>query len=83
MPALVPDPALTPEQQGRLDALNAASGAAFDTAYIAEQRSAHEATLAVLRDYAANGASPPLKTFATDLVPTVTAHLNMATSLKP
>jgi putative membrane protein len=81
--ALVPDPTLAAEQQAKLDALKAASGVAFDTAYIDEQRGAHEATLAALRDYSASGDVPALKSFATTLVPTVAAHLNMAKGLKP
>jgi putative membrane protein len=82
-PAIAPDPALTPDQQQSLDALNALDGAPFDTAYAAAQTQAHEKTLAALKDYAATGDVPSLKSFAAGLVPTVTAHLNMAKSLKP
>ncbi|QJU60301.1 DUF4142 domain-containing protein [Sphingomonas sp. AP4-R1] len=82
-PAIKPDPTPTAEQQAKLDTLKSTNGPAFDTAYIDAQRGGHEMTLAALRDYAANGDVPALKTFATDLVPTVTAHLNMAKGLKP
>lgn len=82
-PAVIPDPALTPAQQQSIDALGALDGAAFDKAYAAAQTEAHEKTLAALKDYAASGDVPALKTFAAGLVPTVTAHLNMAKSLKP
>jgi putative membrane protein len=82
-PALTPDATLTAGQQAKLDSLRAASGGAFDTAYIAEQRAAHDAALAALRDYAANGDAAPLKALAAELVPVVAAHVNMAKSLKP
>jgi putative membrane protein len=82
-PAIVPDATLTAEQQAKLAALQAKSGADFDTAYAAEQVAAHEAALATLRAYSASGDLPALKSFATGLVPAVTGHLNMAKMLKP
>ncbi len=81
-PALTPDATLTAEQQAALDTLKTRSGADFDAAYIAAQVDGHEKTLAKLKDYAASGDVPVLKTFAAGLVPTVTAHLNMAKGLK-
>jgi putative membrane protein len=80
-PAITPDPTLTPAQQQTLDALSAKSGADFDRAYADAQRSGHQATLDALKAYAASGDVPSLKSFATSLVPTVTAHLNLAKSL--
>ncbi len=82
-PAITPDPILTAEQQQKLDALKAKTGADFDTGYAADQVAAHQATLDALKSYSATGDVPELKTFATGLVPTVTAHLNMAKGLKP
>jgi putative membrane protein len=82
-PAITPDATLTAEQQQKLDALKAKTGADFDTAYAADQVAAHQATLDALKTYSATGDVPELKTFATGLVPTVTAHLNMAKGLKP
>jgi len=82
-PAITPDPTLTPDQQAKVDALKAKTGADFDTAYAADQVAAHQATLDALKSYSASGDVPALKTFATGLVPTVTAHLNMAKGLKP
>lgn len=81
-PALTPDATLSAEQQAALDALKAKSGKEFDTAYAAAQVDGHEKTLAKLKDYAATGDVPALKAFAAGLVPTVTAHLNMAKGLK-
>lgn len=80
-PAILPDPALTPEQQGKVDALKGKIGKDFDTAYAAAQVEAHTATLAKLKDYAATGDVPALKTFASNMVPVVTAHLNAAKGL--
>lgn len=80
-PPLTPDPALTPVQQQKLDALKAKSGAEFDTAYAAAQVEAHQMTLDALKAYSASGDVPSLKAFATELVPIVTAHLNMAKGL--
>jgi putative membrane protein len=80
-PAITPEPQLTAAQQQKLDGLKAKSGADFDKAYIQAQVDAHEMTLAKLRTYAATGAVPSLKSFAAELVPIVTAHLNMANGL--
>lgn len=82
-PAITPDPMLTAEQQQTLDGLRNKAGADFDAAYVAAQKTAHQATLDAVRGYAGNGDVPQLKAFATALVPTVTAHLNMAKGLKP
>ncbi|MFK3891306.1 DUF4142 domain-containing protein [Sphingomonas sp. NPDC079357] len=81
-PAVTPDATLTAEQQQQLDQLKALSGSAFDRAYITQQSAAHQQTLDALKAYAASGDAPALKTFATGLIPTVTAHLNMAKGLK-
>jgi putative membrane protein len=81
-PAITPDPTLNAEQQATLDALKTKKGADFDAAYIAAQQSGHQQTLDALKGYAATGDVAALKTFASGLVPTVAAHLNMAKSLK-
>jgi len=81
-PALTPNPMLNPEQQQKLDQLKSLSGTAFDQAYIAEQAAGHQQTLDTLKAYAATGDKPALKTFATNLIPIVTAHLNMVKGLK-
>ncbi|MBJ6123310.1 DUF4142 domain-containing protein [Sphingomonas mollis] len=81
-PAVTPDPTLTPDQQQKVDQLKALNGKAFDEAYITEQTAGHQQTLDALKAYAATGDTPTLKAFAAGLVPTVTAHLNMAKGLK-
>lgn len=78
----VPMPQLTSMQQQTLDTLGALTGAEFDAAYVKAQVDAHQMTLDTLKAYSVNGDAPPLKAFATALIPTVTAHLNMAKGLK-
>ncbi|MEP6983475.1 MAG: lipoprotein [Sphingomicrobium sp.] len=81
-PAVMPTDTLSAAQQADLDSLKNLKGAEFDTAYAAAQVKAHQLALDTLKGYAASGDSPALKDFAKGLVPTVTAHLNMAKSLK-
>lgn len=81
-PAVTPDDALSAQQQQTLDSLKGLTGAAFDSAYASAQVDAHQKALDALNGYAAGGDNAHLKTFATGLVPTVTAHLNMAKGLK-
>lgn len=81
-PSLTPDPTLTAEQQGKIAELETKQGADFDTAYAAAQVAGHQQTLDTLKSYAATGDVPQLKTFASGLIPTVAAHLNMAKAIK-
>lgn len=81
-PAITPDDTLNPDQQAAIDSLKGQKGAAFDSAYAAAQVDGHQKTLDALRAYAASGDNDKLKGFATDMIPTVTAHLNMAKGLK-
>jgi putative membrane protein len=81
-PAITPDDTLSPAQQQSLDSLKGLNGAAFDTAYASAQVDAHQKTLDALKGYASGGDNAQLKTFANGLIPTVTAHLNMAKGLK-
>jgi putative membrane protein len=82
-PAIAPDPTLTPDQQQKVDMLKGLTGENFDVAYATAQIDAHQQTLDGLKIYAESGDIPSLKTFAIGLIPTVTAHLNMAKALKP
>jgi putative membrane protein len=82
-PAITPSPALKPDQQQQLDALKTKKGAEFDTAYAAAQVTAHQQALDLLQGYSAQGDVPSLKAFATELVPVVSGHLDMARGLKP
>jgi len=81
-PAINPDATLSAEQQSTLDGLKGKTGADFDKAYADASVEAHQDALDALKDYAEAGDVPALKSFAAGLVPTVTAHLNMAKGLK-
>ena len=81
-PAITPDDTLTAEQQSTLDSLKGKNGADFDSAYAAAQVDAHQKTLDALKNYSASGDNAQLKAFADGLIPTVTAHLNLAKGLK-
>ncbi|ATY34060.1 DUF4142 domain-containing protein [Sphingomonas psychrotolerans] len=74
-PAITPSPALSVEQEAGLEALRQAEGAAFDTAYKAQQIAAHEKALTLVKGYAATGDVPELKKFASDAEKVVQAHL--------
>lgn len=80
-PAITPDPTLSADQQQALADLQSKAGADFDAAYKAAQVDGHQKTLDALKAYANSGDVPALKTIASGLVPTVTAHLNMAKGL--
>jgi putative membrane protein len=80
-PSITPVATLDADQQAKLDALKADTGTAFDHAYAAAQVEGHQKTLDTLRAYASDGDVSQLKSFATTLVPIVTAHLNMAKGL--
>jgi putative membrane protein len=80
--AITPLPALTATQQQVVDGLKTKTGAAFDAAYKQAQISGHQATLDALKAYSARGDVASLKAFATEMIPVVTGHLNMANGLK-
>jgi putative membrane protein len=80
-PAITPQPQLTPMQQQTLETLTAQSGTEFEATYKKAQADGHQMTLDALKAYSASGAQPSLKAFATEMVPIVTGHLNMAKGL--
>ena len=61
--------------------LEAASGGAFDTAYIQAQVADHEATESLLKQEIKSGTDPEAKAWAREALPTVTAHLKRARAL--
>jgi len=58
--------------KGKLEVL---TGETFDKAYIKDQIKAHEQTVALFKKEIASGADAQAKSFATDTLPTVQAHL--------
>jgi putative membrane protein len=81
-PALLPDDALNADQQALMSSLQGKTGAELDSAYAAAQVTAHTKTLEMLNAYANGGDNPQLVDFAKGMIPTVTAHLNLAKGLK-
>lgn len=81
-PAITPDPALTSDQQGKLDDLGKLTGADFDNQYISGQVDAHEDALSLLNDYAKNGDLASLRDAAAGIAPTVQKHLEKARALR-
>ena len=72
----VPPPALLPQHQALLDQLNAAgSGPTFDSAFRNIQIQAHQQSLMLHQNYAANGDVPALRQAAAQIVPVVQGHL--------
>ena len=55
--------------------------AGFDASYLSAQLDAHKDAVALFRDYAANGSTPPLKAFAEKTLPTLEHHLMMVEEL--
>lgn len=80
-PALAADPRMTPQQQADLNALRAASGAAFDTEYLRQQVAAHEQALALVENYAQNGDIPQLREHASTVSAPIRGHLERAREL--
>lgn len=78
---LLPNPTLTAEQQENLEALQQASGTAFDKAFMAQQLAAHAAMLPVQQRYAASGDEPALKDYADRYSRWVQRHLRMGREL--
>lgn len=65
-----------------LEQLKAASGAEFDTLYIAAQSQAHQDAVALFSEYASNGADPALKSFAETTLPTLQGHADSVDKLE-
>jgi len=70
--------ALDPRLQANLDALTAASPAAFDSAYLHAMVRAHRKDVAAFVTASAQADDPDLRAFATRTLPALRAHLQMA-----
>ena len=81
-PAVTPDDSPAADQQQLMSSLAGKTGADFDQAYAAAQVTAHQKALDMLKNYSASGDNQALKDFANQVIPKVTAHLNMAKGLK-
>ena len=78
---LSPSSALMPDHQAQLDNLAAAAPDDFDAAYLGAQMAAHTEAVQLFEGYATQGSEGPLKTFATETLPTLQKHLADVTPL--
>jgi len=69
------------KHQAKKQELEAASGAAFDRAYMQAQVADHEATESLLKQQIESGTDAEAKAWAREALPTVTAHLKRARAL--
>lgn len=75
-------PALEADQSAKLAALKAANGAAFDRLFLEQQVEAHGKAYQMLTDFAADGSSEQLRSFATKVAPVVKQHLDKAKAIQ-
>jgi putative membrane protein len=75
-------PMLDSQQETMLKQLRDATGAARDSAYVNQQKTAHTQALALHQSYAASGDKPALKTAAGKIVPVVQHHIDMLNGMK-
>lgn len=79
----VPPPAMLPQHQALLSQLNAAgTGHAFDVAFRDIQIQAHQQSLMLHQNYAANGDVPALRQAAAQIVPVVQGHLQQLQAMQ-
>ncbi|MBB3357309.1 MULTISPECIES: DUF4142 domain-containing protein [unclassified Novosphingobium] len=73
----MPAPALDSTQAAALDGLRQAQGETAQNVYVAAQRDAHTAALALHRAYADKGDKPALRAAANAIAPVVARHADM------
>jgi putative membrane protein len=76
----VPD-ALDSKHESRISKLAKLSGPDFDKAYIKDQVKDHQQDVSEFKTEADNGSDPNIKQFASNTLPTLEQHLNMAKEL--
>ncbi len=81
MAALLPT-ALDSTQQTALFRLENISGMKFNMEYMQMQADGHKAALDLNRRYASGGTDPALRQYASDSVPMIQDHLNMAQKVR-
>ncbi|MBV8458886.1 MAG: DUF4142 domain-containing protein [Acetobacteraceae bacterium] len=73
---------LDPEHQSIYERLEKLRGAEFDSVYIAAQIQDHQRTIQLLEYEIGSGQDPDLKAFASQTLPIVIQHLQMAQALQ-
>ncbi|MEO7689188.1 MAG: DUF4142 domain-containing protein [Sphingomonas sp.] len=82
MPAIIPDSALTADQQGKLADLGKLSGKDFDKGYADQQIDAHKDALSLMQIYTDKGDVAPLKAAAGEIAPKVQTHLDKIRAIR-
>jgi putative membrane protein len=70
------------KDQATNDRLSKLTGAAFDRAYMRDMVADHKKDVADFQKEAMTGADPDVKTWASNILPTLQGHLQMAQSTK-
>jgi putative membrane protein len=70
------------KHQGRINKLSKLSGTEFDRAYIKDQLKDHKEDVKKFQQEAQGGTNPAIKNFASQTLPTLQRHLQMAQRLK-
>lgn len=76
-----PPPTLLPPQRTMVEALQPLNGAAFEQAYLQQQRTAHTMALNLHQNYAQNGDTAQLRTTATAAVPIIQSHIDQLSAM--
>jgi putative membrane protein len=80
--AKIPLPtAMRSSQQSMLDKLNGLNGNDFTKQYISDQVSAHKTAVSLFERYGKGGKNEKLKNWASETLPTLQHHLDMANNL--
>ena len=72
-----PPPMFDEQQKAAIADLQGKKGKAFDDAYIAGQKDAHQQALELMQSYSQDGDNPRLKATAGKIVPVVQMHIDM------
>jgi putative membrane protein len=81
-PPIAVKPAINPDQQAKLEALQSLAGPAFDHTFLQQQIDAHEAALKLIAGFAEDGDVPSLKQHAQSIEPAVHEHSIRAQDLR-
>lgn len=79
---VTPPAAPTSHEARELAHLQGLSGASFDSAYLKDQRRAHEKAISLFETEASSGSDPDLKNFASNTLPILKMHLKMIETAK-
>jgi putative membrane protein len=74
---------LDAKNQAAYDRLSKLSGAEFDKAYVREEAKDHKSAIAEFRREASHGTNPELKKYASETLPELEHHLQLAEATEP